>query len=411
MARAAHLTNGYTYTNSAPTVSAIAPSSGSISGGTSVTIAGSGFLTGATVKLGGTAATNVTVVNSASITATTAAHAAGAVNVLVTNTDGQNGTLTSGYTYTNPAPTVSSITPNSGTSNGGDGVTIAGTGFLSGATVKLGGTAATNVTVVNGTSITATTSAHAAGAVNVVVTNTDGQSGSVANGYTYTSSLGLTIPPDDPSSVTVTAGQAASYILSLGGNGASGTASLSCSMSPTPKGANCSVPASVTFSSTAATTFNVSVTTTSSAVAALRPSVSPRAPWSWTLAMAMLGIVILPGVRVLQAITATISISLAHTLNALLAPDVLWRRQRGRGQQRRSAHQPQRDRARNLHPDRACDFRFHYGDNPAYLDCALEVDSMLPWFDSTLKSGQDPHAKSKRGPVSGPSQAEIQPVC
>ena len=155
----------------------------SISGGTSVTIAGTGFLTGATVKLGGTAATNVAVANSNSITATTAAHAAGAVNVVVTNTDGQNGTLTSGYTYTNPAPTVSSITPNSGTANGGTGVTIAGTGFLSGATVKLGGTAATNVTVISGTSITATTSAHAAGAVNVVVTNTDGQSGTAANGY------------------------------------------------------------------------------------------------------------------------------------------------------------------------------------------------------------------------------------
>ena len=292
------LASGYTYTNSAATVSAIAPSSGSISGGTSVTIAGTGFLTGATVKLGGTAATNVVVANSASITATTAAHAAGAVNVLVTNTDGQSGTLTNGYTYTNPAPTVSSITPTSGTANGGTGVTIAGTGFLAGATVKLGGTAATNVSVVSGTSITANTAAHSVGAVSVVVTNTDGQSGSIANGYTYTSSLGLTIPPDDPSSVTVTAGQAANYILSLGGNGASGTASLSCSVSPTPKGANCSVPASVTFTSTSATTFNVSVTTTSSAVAGLRPSVSPRAPWSWTLAMAMLGIVILPGIRV-----------------------------------------------------------------------------------------------------------------
>jgi Galactose oxidase-like, Early set domain/IPT/TIG domain/Glyoxal oxidase N-terminus len=282
----------------APTVSAIAPSSGSSNGGTSVNLTGTGFQTGATVKLGGTAAASVTVVNSASITATTAAHAAGAVNVLVTNPNGQNGTLTNGYTYTNPAPTVSSLTPNSGTANGGTGVTIAGTGFLAGATVKLGGTAATNVSVLSGASISATTSAHAAGAVNVVVTNTDGQSGSAANGYTYTSSLGLTVSPDDPSSVSLTAGQAANYILSLGGNGASGTASLSCSVSPTPRGASCSVPATVTFASTASTTFNVSVTTTSSAVAALRPSVSPRAPWSWTLAMAMLGLVILPGVRV-----------------------------------------------------------------------------------------------------------------
>ena len=36
--------------------------------------------------------------------------------------------------------------------------------------------------------ITATTPAHAAGAVNVVVTNSNGQSGTLTNGYTYTSS-------------------------------------------------------------------------------------------------------------------------------------------------------------------------------------------------------------------------------
>ena len=116
----------------APTVSAITPNSGSANGGTSVNITGTGFLAGATVKLGGTAATSVTVVNSTSITATTAAHAAGAVSVVVTNTDGQSGTLTNGYTYTNPAPTVSSIAPSSGSTSGGTSVTITGTGFLTG---------------------------------------------------------------------------------------------------------------------------------------------------------------------------------------------------------------------------------------------------------------------------------------
>ena len=92
-------------------MSTISPTSGTTAGGTAVTITGTGFLAGATVRLGGTAATSVTVVSSTSITATTAAHAAGAVNVVVTNTDAQTGTLTNGYTYTttNPAPTVSSI--------------------------------------------------------------------------------------------------------------------------------------------------------------------------------------------------------------------------------------------------------------------------------------------------------------
>jgi len=176
-----------------PTVTGIGPSSGTANGGTAVTITGTNFLSGATVKFGGTTATNVSVTSGTTITATTPAHAAGTVDVVVTNTDGLSGTLSGGYSYTSSgggAPTVTGIGPSSGTANGGTAVTITGTNFLSGATVKLGGTTATNVSVTSSTTITATTPAHAAGTVDVVVTNTDGQSGTLTGGYTYTSSGG-----------------------------------------------------------------------------------------------------------------------------------------------------------------------------------------------------------------------------
>ena len=160
------LANGYTYTSSnpAPTVTSVAPNTGPAGGGTTVTIVGTNFLAGATVSFGGTAATGVTVVSSTSITATTAARAAGTVNVVVTNTDGQNGTLTNGYTCTStsPAPTVTSVVPNTGPARGGTAVTISGQGFLVGATLSFGGTAATAVTVVSSTSITAITPTHEA---------------------------------------------------------------------------------------------------------------------------------------------------------------------------------------------------------------------------------------------------------
>jgi hypothetical protein len=78
----------------------------------------------------------------------------------------------------NPAPKVSAISPNSGTASGGTAVTVTGTGFQSGALVTIGGTAATSVTVVSSTSISAKTPAHAAGAADVVVKNTDNQAGS-----------------------------------------------------------------------------------------------------------------------------------------------------------------------------------------------------------------------------------------
>ncbi len=139
------------------------------------------------------------VTSATQITATTPSHAAGAVNVVVANSDGQSGTLTNGFTYTQPppapAPTVSSITPNTGSTGGGTSVTITGTNFQTGATVRLGGTLATSVNVVNSTSITAVTPAHSAGAVDLVVTNTDTQSGTLPNGFTYTA------PPPPPETI------------------------------------------------------------------------------------------------------------------------------------------------------------------------------------------------------------------
>ncbi len=59
-------------------------------------------------------------------------------------------------------------------------------GFISGATVTFGGTAATNVTVVSATSITATTPVHTAGLADVVVRNPDGQSATLAGGFSFT---------------------------------------------------------------------------------------------------------------------------------------------------------------------------------------------------------------------------------
>jgi hypothetical protein len=153
-----------------------------------------------------------------------------------------------------------------------------------------------NVNVVSSTAIMATTAAHATGPVDVVVTNSDNQSGTFPGGYTYTSpasGIALVVPSGDPSSATVTAGQTASYTLSIQGVGMSGTASLSCSGAP--KGATCAVPSSQSFSASSPATFNVTVTTTAHTVAALH--LSAFTPAAWFLSFGMLGMVVLPGIR------------------------------------------------------------------------------------------------------------------
>lgn len=95
-----------------------------------------------------------------------------------------------GYTfsYTDAASVTFTVTsPGTGTSAGGTVVTLTGTGFLAaGLGVTFGGTAATTISVnATGTTITVTTPAHAAGLVNVVVTNANG-SATMVGSFTYT---------------------------------------------------------------------------------------------------------------------------------------------------------------------------------------------------------------------------------
>jgi streptogramin lyase len=94
-------------------VTAVSPNTGSLAGGTTVTITGARFTAGARVTIGGVAATAVVVVNGSTIVCRTLPHAAGAVTVAVSVTDPgpATGSLASGYTYasggitqTNPAP-------------------------------------------------------------------------------------------------------------------------------------------------------------------------------------------------------------------------------------------------------------------------------------------------------------------
>jgi phospholipase C len=88
---------GFTYlvtSNPAPTLSSINPQSGGTAGGTSVTLSGSNFISGASVTFDGIAATSVNFSSPSTITAVTPPHAAGVANVTVTNPDGQSATLT-----------------------------------------------------------------------------------------------------------------------------------------------------------------------------------------------------------------------------------------------------------------------------------------------------------------------------
>ncbi len=107
------------------TTTAIVPSTGPIEGGTAVTITGTNYSADATVAIGGVPATQITVVNATTITATTAPHPAATVDVIITS-NGTASTLAGGFTYAPTAPATTGISPTSGSTAGGTGVTITG---------------------------------------------------------------------------------------------------------------------------------------------------------------------------------------------------------------------------------------------------------------------------------------------
>jgi len=211
-----YLMNGFTITAPAPIVTSITPNSGLNSGSISVTnLAGSGFIAGATVKLTKSGqsdiiASGVTVVSTSKITCSLdlTGKTTGTWNVVVTNPDSQYSTLTNGFTINYPAPTVTSITPNSGANSGSVNITnLAGSGFLSGAAVKLTKTGqsditATGISVVSASTITCAfnLSGKTTGAWNVVVTNSDTQSGTLTNGFVIppTVTINRTVGQADP---------------------------------------------------------------------------------------------------------------------------------------------------------------------------------------------------------------------
>ena len=111
------------------------------------------------------------------------------VDVKLENPDGQSAILAGGFTYEepapDPAPTITSLSSNSGTIAGGEVVTITGTNFKSGAKVYFGDQAAT-IRSISNTAIKVTAPATTIiGLVSVKVVNPDQQEVILNDAYNY----------------------------------------------------------------------------------------------------------------------------------------------------------------------------------------------------------------------------------
>lgn len=153
--------------------------------GTAVTINGFEFQSDTTVTVDGNRV-DATVVDARTISLVMPAHASGTVDVKVIRAPGQAPiSLRSGFRYIG-APVISQVLPNIGSTGGGTPIYIGGSNVWSAKTVTFDGLAVSNLGSGWGEdALYLTTPAHAAGQVEVIVTDEYGQTGSAV--FTYAS--------------------------------------------------------------------------------------------------------------------------------------------------------------------------------------------------------------------------------
>uniref|UniRef100_UPI00262E2D24 beta strand repeat-containing protein n=1 Tax=uncultured Lutibacter sp. TaxID=437739 RepID=UPI00262E2D24 len=175
---------------SPPIVSSISPPSGPTSGSTPVVITGANMLGTTSVMFGNIPAIEFTIDSPTQITATSPSELAGIVDVTVTTAGGTSATNSfSKYAYV-AAPTISNISPSSG-STFGSTIVISGTNLSGATSVMFGSKPASNITFSPDTQqITASSPPNSAGLVNVTVTTAGGTSEiSSSTKFNYVTSL------------------------------------------------------------------------------------------------------------------------------------------------------------------------------------------------------------------------------
>ena len=149
-----------------PNVTQVSPLTGSVLGGTVLSITGGGLSEVTAVTVGGAACTQVTVLSPTLVRATTPAGAVGQAAIRVI---APTGTTLAPQPFTYVQQQVSSIVPNTGSYTGGTAITITGQ-YLAGTTgVTVGGVPCTSVVAVSATQVTAVTPAGSVGTVDVVI--------------------------------------------------------------------------------------------------------------------------------------------------------------------------------------------------------------------------------------------------
>jgi sugar lactone lactonase YvrE len=171
--------NGFTFTAPAPVITGFSPAAATVE--QTVTITGRNFAgdlySTLSVSFGGRAAGRFTVINDSTIHAVVGGGATGSVSV---RTPGGTANRV-GFTFIPAAPVITGFTPASAPA--GTTITISGNNFFGATAVRFGGIVATNLVVVNDSTVTARVAG--AGATGVITLTTPSGTGTSATNFTF----------------------------------------------------------------------------------------------------------------------------------------------------------------------------------------------------------------------------------
>ncbi len=184
-----------------PKIKSISPSTGSLEGGTKITIIGEPSFDNfgqiyntdlslvGKVFIGEMECSEVKVESQYVVTAITPANIPGQKDVIIYDITGQSDKLENAFTY-NTAPQITKVIPDNGKLAGGTKITIEGNGFMPGAVVVLktkdGYSVLTSpVEFISSTTITTITPFMDPGVCDIMVRNPDGQFMIFPDGFTY----------------------------------------------------------------------------------------------------------------------------------------------------------------------------------------------------------------------------------
>ncbi|KZS45797.1 hypothetical protein AWU65_07675 [Paenibacillus glucanolyticus] len=180
-----------------PEIVSIEPKVGARTGGETVTLNGERFKEGMKVFFNATLVPATFVSNNQITLVTPKWVKADVVDITVENPNGQKDVMAKGFTYEDPNPEITSVSPSSGPLSGGTMVYIKGSNLKSGAKLVWGGVEQNSYTYINSGEIRVKSPAwQTAGFVSLKIINPDGKEVVISNAFEY-------LAPPDPTLISV----------------------------------------------------------------------------------------------------------------------------------------------------------------------------------------------------------------